>query len=308
MLTEKSLTDLSDLDTGEFDAECATPVPARKAVVQPALERGGLTEASIEYSRVTGTSTTAQREEIQCPSCRGTGKFVSYTGRVVGQCFKCKGAGKQLRAAGYTERKVKEALRKVEQKQAEAAEKASAMLAFKEANPDVWGELNAYGLQDRYRSEFMDSLTRQLYERGTLSEGQIAAVRRGIEKRTEKAVAPPAAMLPRIYKWVAVENKKLILGDFKVTKFTSGAVAVVAKQFGAGTFGIVNPDGSLRRMGRMTDAMVTTLVDVETRGLEAVKELGIATGTCCICGRTLTDPYSIEHGIGPVCEKKAGGF
>ena len=31
-----------------------------------------------------------------CPKCRGTGQFVSYTGRVLGQCFACKGAGKRV--------------------------------------------------------------------------------------------------------------------------------------------------------------------------------------------------------------------
>lgn len=28
---------------------------------------------------------------------------------------------------------------------------------------------------------------------------------------------------------------------------------------------------------------------------------GILTGNCCICGKVLTDPHSIEYGIGPEC-------
>jgi len=35
--------------------------------------------------------------------------------------------------------------------------------------------------------------------------------------------------------------------------------------------------------------------------LEQAKAFGALYGTCCICGRTLTNEVSIEAGIGPVC-------
>lgn len=35
--------------------------------------------------------------------------------------------------------------------------------------------------------------------------------------------------------------------------------------------------------------------------LEEAKEFGALYGTCCVCGRTLTNETSIEAGIGPVC-------
>lgn len=38
--------------------------------------------------------------------------------------------------------------------------------------------------------------------------------------------------------------------------------------------------------------------------VEQAREFGVATGTCCVCGRTLTDEESIEAGIGPVCAGK----
>lgn len=38
--------------------------------------------------------------------------------------------------------------------------------------------------------------------------------------------------------------------------------------------------------------------------LEQAKEFGALYGTCCVCGRTLTDEKSIEAGIGPVCANK----
>jgi hypothetical protein len=38
--------------------------------------------------------------------------------------------------------------------------------------------------------------------------------------------------------------------------------------------------------------------------LEEAKEFGALYGTCCVCGRTLTNESSIEAGIGPVCAGK----
>lgn len=38
--------------------------------------------------------------------------------------------------------------------------------------------------------------------------------------------------------------------------------------------------------------------------LEQAKEFGALYGTCCVCGRTLTQESSIEAGIGPICAGK----
>lgn len=35
--------------------------------------------------------------------------------------------------------------------------------------------------------------------------------------------------------------------------------------------------------------------------LEQAKEFGALYGTCCVCGRTLTNEESIAEGIGPIC-------
>lgn len=38
--------------------------------------------------------------------------------------------------------------------------------------------------------------------------------------------------------------------------------------------------------------------------LEDAKRFGALYGTCCVCGRTLTNEASIEEGIGPICRGK----
>ena len=47
------------------------------------------------------------------------------------------------------------------------------------------------------------------------------------------------------------------------------------------------------------------LLSAETAmSLEQAKTYGALYGTCCACGRTLTDEASIAAGIGPVCAEK----
>lgn len=46
------------------------------------------------------------------------------------------------------------------------------------------------------------------------------------------------------------------------------------------------------------------LARAEVLTLEAAKSMGHAHGICVICGAELTDPDSVERGIGPVCAAK----
>lgn len=40
--------------------------------------------------------------------------------------------------------------------------------------------------------------------------------------------------------------------------------------------------------------------------LGVAKAYGRLTGICCCCGRELTDPVSVERGLGPICESNFG--
>lgn len=50
--------------------------------------------------------------------------------------------------------------------------------------------------------------------------------------------------------------------------------------------------------------MVQRLSESTRMTLEEAREWGTLYGTCCACGRTLTDETSIALGIGPVCATK----
>lgn len=53
--------------------------------------------------------------------------------------------------------------------------------------------------------------------------------------------------------------------------------------------------------GMMTHLSADTLMT-----LEQAKQFGALYGTCCVCGRTLTNEESIDAGIGPICATKFG--
>lgn len=83
------------------------------------------------------------------------------------------------------------------------------------------------------------------------------------------------------------------MGDkiYKVQKAVHGSGNLYAKELVQG--GFVYAPGIVKRLNgshRMT--------------LEQAKEYGALYGTCCVCGRTLTDEVSIANGIGPVCAGK----
>ena len=48
----------------------------------------GLPSGNVDTTLADASVANTRRFETKCKSCRGTGRFVSYTGRVVGDCFK----------------------------------------------------------------------------------------------------------------------------------------------------------------------------------------------------------------------------
>ena len=82
-----------------------------------------------------------------CPKCRGTGRFVSYSGRSLGQCFACKGAGKHTFKTS-PEARAKSRTSAADRK---ANKKAEAVRDFQTTNPDVCAWINAKSCYFRFR-------------------------------------------------------------------------------------------------------------------------------------------------------------
>jgi hypothetical protein len=56
-----------------------------------------------------------------------------------------------------------------------------------------------------------------------------------------------------------------------------------------------------------TAGVVFDLAPEDKLSLEEARKWGALYGTCCVCGRTLTDETSIARGIGPICEGREWG-
>lgn len=99
-------------------------------------------------------------------------------------------------------------------------------------------------------------------------------------------------------------------GDYSIFPFSSGDnLCVSHKQDGMVghintkthqfILGITNPAGITNSVQHMAGLSL-----LFSDPLAYAKQHGKETGECSCCGRTLTDPISIRHGIGPVCGKR----
>jgi len=57
---------------------------------------------------------------------------------------------------------------------------------------------------------------------------------------------------------------------------------------------------------RLADEVKAVLLEAASDPLTAAVRYGKETGSCSCCGRDLTNPQSIELGIGPICREKYG--
>lgn len=67
--------------------------------------------------------------------------------------------------------------------------------------------------------------------------------------------------------------------------------------------GKVTPQGCDSRLG---DDVKAIIMGAANDPLSAAIKYGKVSGSCSCCGRELTDPRSIERGIGPICATKFG--
>lgn len=244
-----------------------------------------------------------------CPSCRGSGQFISYTGRVTGQCFKCKGKGT---LAFKTSRQDRAAAKSSKTRQ--AASRAQRNLDdFKTAEPIIWAWMDGNDFP------FAVSMREAVAKYGHLTERQADACNRMIAKRDEAK----AAAVARVTNAVTIDMMKIEAAfakagtSLKAPKLrVAGLTLSFAKATSANAGAIYVKTGD-RYLGKIKDAKFirsrdcadeqeARLVEVATDPLGAAIAYGRLTGNCACCGRGLTDPESVARGIGPVCAANYG--
>lgn len=277
----------------------------------PAPTKEGLAKAAAQPQALGHVS--------NCPKCRGTGRFVSYSGRVLGNCYSCKGKGTMTHKTS-PEQRAQARTRGVERK-AELCR--DHLTAFAAAQPVVWAWIE----NNRASFAFAQSMCDAIAKYGDLTPNQLAACQRSADKyaakkaegearRAETLATAPVIDMTKIEAAFAAATSSglkspklrigaLVISPAKATSANAGALYVKARGQDGTYFGKIMGGKFLK--SRDCDAETEALI-VETAKdpLAAAIAYGKATGVCSCCGAELTNKLSIELGIGPICRGKWG--
>ena len=257
--------------------------------------------------------------EEQCGKCGGSGVYHGMS-RFGMACFACSGTGKltfKTSPAQRAKAKAGAANRKIKQ----AENKIAVAQAWRDENKAeaAWmDEAAGRGF------EFASSLSAALTKYGSLTEKQLAAVRKCVissaemqarraAEKVEAAKAAPAISVEAIE--VAFRNAKdsgiryprLRLDDFVFTPApdhgkNAGAVYVKSgEQYLGKVIG-----GKLFATRECTQEASGRVIAAASDPHKAAVAYGQKFGSCAVCGRELTDSASIERGIGPICAENYG--
>lgn len=189
-------------------------------------------------------------------------------------------------------------------------------------------------IQDHAQTnDFVRSIRNHILQKGYLSGKQQACIARNMSQ--ERVAAQPAPEVKSLDKLHAFFDKaaktKLKAMKLHFEGFTAKLASAAGKNPGAiyltteiskrkdgpcvwgsgsnftteGVYLGKLASGHFFRARECTDEQATAIVATLLNPLEAAIAYGKRTGRCTVCHRKLTDPKSIEAGIGPIC---AEGF
>ena len=276
-------------------------------------------EESIEHWEERGSqSAQGAIYEEKCEACHGRGRFISWAGRDVGPCFKCDGTGVR-KFKTSPEQREKNRQRRADKKQAKMEALAKKHAEFVETYPAEvefidrmakW-EYNK-GIEDGFYTSMASNLTRY----GSLTEKMLAAVQRGMEKAAERDRKhaerfKDCPMVPAIIEAFdsAAEHlkyPKLRFGEITLSRAgdNSRNPGMVYVKRGEDYMGKIDRDGRFRPVRNAPDEVLQLVADLGDDPLSKAQAYGIETGVCCCCARELTNPESVELGIGPICRSR----
>lgn len=304
---ENYVVDFSDLD--EDLSQTFTPRTPDEfdAHDQMLMEQYGNSKSQSEFQYVE-----------PCTDCRGTGKFYSYTGRLVGDCYKCKGEGKryfktspEAREQARNRGEVRKARKEQELAQNTAQWKLDNAEMFAFLSNNTW-------------SSFYNSMLESIETYGALTNGQAIAVQNSMDKAAAKQTeynARPAdvqfdetglAALHGLFQNAAnsgLKHPKLRISDVIISVAPAhgkNGGSLYVKSDASEYLGKITPEGKFLKVNACTSEYITTLENIAKDPLQAAQMHGHQTGNCSCCGRELTNPESVELGIGPICRERWG--
>jgi len=244
----------------------------------------------------------------QCPKCRGSGRFTSWSGRLLGECFACKGRGSRSFKSSSDQRG--------RAQDARAALPGRRWEAFAEGHPPQ----AAWILQKAPTFAFAASMKEAVEKYGNLTDGQMTAVGNCMNRQL-----PPkreeAATRVDVSKIIAAIHAGKTAGLIWITLRFDGIVIKEAKKF-PGTLYVLHSSkedrtGKNLYLGKIDDGLFhpsrsctpedrAKIILIASDPLAAAKVYGNVTSNCCVCGRGLTNKQSVEEGIGPICSNRVG--
>jgi hypothetical protein len=236
---------------------------------------------------------------MKCQKCNGTGIFVSYSGKPLGECFSCRGSG----VVGEEKKPQPEATHRPHVN-------TDMVSVFEKEHPAElrWLLANGEG------SEFYSSLLGQITRKGYLSEKQMACVHRGMNREVKPQFSDvkvnAEAIMDRFndaynsgLKWPKLHIGDLVISRAGDNSRNPGSLYV---KFQGEYVGKINPEGYFLKSHACTDEALEAIKEIAEDVLKAAQLHGIETGQCSCCGRELTNPLSVELGIGPICRERWG--
>lgn len=166
-------------------------------------------------------------------------------------------------------------------------------------------------------NDFARSLAQDLEKWGRLTDGQLGAVTRNVQRAGSKA-APAVIDVAEIERRFAAARENLVKKPmmrldtfvFKAAGAESknaGGIYVTEKQDdGEGLYLGKVMGGQFLRSRDCTDDQQARILIAAADPAAAAKAYGQRTGNCSVCGRELTAEESIERFIGPICIQKYG--
>ncbi len=249
----------------------------------------------------------ANTELVTCYACKGSKVFRSqFTGRVVGECYSCKGTGQVSPKAAKTH-----ATRKANVAAAVQA-KLDRIAAFTAAHTDVLIYLGARA----ERWDFARNVLKTFADTGSLTPNQLAAAHRCMEQDAARDKARQAAIVAAEPHGTGLDLSKVPAGRYAVPNGDTRLKVLInrpkapSKWSGYIFVSDAAEYGNRQDYGRQAPGKTYTgkiqaeLATIAADPKAAAAAYGKLTGTCGVCGTHLEDSESIARGIGPVCASR----
>jgi hypothetical protein len=178
-------------------------------------------------------------------------------------------------------------------------------------------------LSNHRSNDFASSLLKQIDRRGELSDKQVAAVTRNLERKpVERCVHDFSNIVIIFERTMAKGAKKPIIRvaiEGEVFKFSvaplngknAGCFYIKHCYDDAGYeeqdyVGKINAQGEFHPLRDLRPELIALLAKVNEDFVTAVRDYGTVTGRCGFCALQLTDRVSIALNYGPICADNYG--